>query len=98
MFLKICYECTRLAVCAGLASLHAIATRVFGAWGSRGFGVLEVKTCSKALFGVGVGHGKSPCFSDVDFLQSVGPDYAVLVLPSVDGRETLECAFCYGRH
>jgi hypothetical protein len=57
---------------------------------------LEVKRCSKALLGSMGGHGKSPCFLEVAFLQSVGPDYRLLILPSVDGAENMECAFCYG--
>lgn len=55
--------------------------------------LMAVKTCSKGVLAMCLGHGKSPCFSEVTFLQSVGPDYPVLVLPLADGREFLECAF-----
>lgn len=36
--------------------------------------VIVVKSCSKALLVLRLGHGKSPCFSDVSFLSLVGPD------------------------
>jgi hypothetical protein len=55
--------------------------------------VMAVKTRSKALLGLYLGHGKSPCFSQAAFLQLVGPDYPLLILPGVDGQKTLECAF-----
>jgi hypothetical protein len=55
--------------------------------------VMAAKTCSKALLALSVGHGKSPCFSQVTFLQLVGPDYPLSILPYIDGAETLECAF-----
>jgi hypothetical protein len=54
---------------------------------------LEVKSCSKALFAVSLGHGKSPCFSEVAFLRLVGPDYPLLILSSIHGVKILECAF-----
>jgi hypothetical protein len=57
---------------------------------------LAVKTCSKALLALCLGHGKSPCFLEVAFLQLFGPDYRLLVLPCVDGAEFLECVFWYG--
>jgi hypothetical protein len=53
---------------------------------------LEVKNCSKVLLASCFGYGKSPCFSQVAFLQLVGPDYPLLILPSVDGAENMECA------
>lgn len=58
--------------------------------------VMAVKTCSKTLSALSRRHGKSPCFLEVTFLQLVGPDYPLLILPCVDGREFLECAFWYG--
>ena len=54
---------------------------------------LEVKSCSKAVLAFSGAHGKSPCFSDDAFLQLVGPDYLLLILPCIDGQEFLECAF-----
>jgi hypothetical protein len=54
---------------------------------------MSVKTCSKSLLAFMVLHGKSPCFSQVTFLQLVGPDYPLSILPCVDGQEFLECAF-----
>lgn len=58
--------------------------------------ILAVKTCSNAISALCLGHGKSPCFSQVAFLGVVSPDYRLLILPSVDGAENMECAFCYG--
>jgi hypothetical protein len=55
--------------------------------------LMAVKTCSKALLAPNRRHGKSPCFLEVAFLRSVGPDYRLSVLPSVDGQENMECAF-----
>jgi hypothetical protein len=55
--------------------------------------VMAVKTRSKALLPLTLRHGKSPCFSQVVFLWLVSPDYPLLILPCVDGQETLECAF-----
>ncbi len=54
--------------------------------------LLAVKTCSKAVLARSEGHGKSPCFLEVAFLQSVGPDYLLLILRCVDGAENMECA------
>ena len=54
---------------------------------------MSVKSCSKALLRSMRRHGKSPCFSQVTFLQLVGPDYPLLILPYVDGAKNLECAF-----
>lgn len=56
-------------------------------------GFLAVIECSKALFCLGVGHGKSPWFSQVRFLVVVGVDGAVHVLAFVDVGVFLECAF-----
>ncbi len=60
---------------------------------ARGIVEMEVEACSKAISALCPRHGKSPCFSEVAFLQLVGPDYPLLVLPSVDGANFLECAF-----
>ena len=57
---------------------------------------LAVKTCSKAISALCRGYRKSPCFSDVAFLQSVYPDYLLLVLQSFDRAKNMECALCYG--
>ena len=54
---------------------------------------MSVKSCSKAISARCLGHGKSPCFSQVTFLRSVGPDYPLSILPCVDEPEFLECAF-----
>jgi hypothetical protein len=54
--------------------------------------IIAVETCSKAIFKLYLRHGKSPCFSQVAFLQLVGPDYPLLILPYVDGAENMECA------
>jgi hypothetical protein len=55
--------------------------------------VMAAKTRSEAITALSSGHGKSPCFSQVNFLRLVGPDYPLLILPIVDGEEFLECAF-----
>jgi hypothetical protein len=55
--------------------------------------IMAVKTCSKAILAYIIGHGKSICFLQVAFWQLVGPDYPVLILSCVNGREFLECAF-----
>jgi hypothetical protein len=55
--------------------------------------LMAAETCSNAILSLSGGHGKSPCFLQVAFLQLVGPDYPLLNLPWVDGAETLECAF-----
>jgi hypothetical protein len=54
---------------------------------------MSVETCSKAISAYNLGHGKSPCFSQVTFLSLVGPDYPLSILPCVDGARFLECAF-----
>jgi hypothetical protein len=54
---------------------------------------LAVETCSKALLALYRGHGKSPCFLEVDFLRLLGVDYRVLKVTCVDGAKNLECAF-----
>ncbi len=55
--------------------------------------LMAVKTCSKALFALCRGHGKSPCFLQVTLLQLVSPDYPISILPRVDGAKNMECAF-----
>jgi len=55
--------------------------------------LMSVKTCSKAISALCLGHGKSPCFSEAAFLSLVGPDYSLLILPCVNVGEFLECAF-----
>jgi hypothetical protein len=54
---------------------------------------LAVKTCSKALSAHSLRYGKSPCFSEVTFLQLVSPDWLVSKFCYVDGATFLECAF-----
>jgi len=60
---------------------------------ARSIVLMAVESCSKAILAQCLGHGKSPCFSEVTFLSLLGPDYPVLVLPCVDGQDFLECAF-----
>ena len=60
---------------------------------TRKIALMAVESCSKAISALCVGHCKSPCFSRWGFLKLFGPHYPVLVLPRVDGREFLECAF-----
>jgi len=60
---------------------------------ARSITLMAVESCSKAILALCLGHGKSPCFSEVTFLSLLGPDYPVLVLPCVDGQDFLECAF-----
>jgi hypothetical protein len=60
---------------------------------SSSFELIAVKSCSKALLALYLGHGKSPCFSEVTILQLLGPDYPLLILPYADGAENMECAF-----
>ncbi len=55
--------------------------------------LMAVKKCSKAVFGIRLRHGKSPCFSEVSFLQLVSPDYPLSILSSVNGLKFLKCAF-----
>ena len=55
--------------------------------------VLAVENCSKGVFTISVGHGKSPWFSRLGFLRLVGVDERVHVLPFVDVGVFLECAF-----
>jgi hypothetical protein len=57
---------------------------------------LAVGECSKALFKLGVGHGKSPWFLRVPFSMVVGVDELVAVLAFVDVGFFLECAFWHG--
>lgn len=37
--------------------------------------LIAVKSCSKAILALRLGHGKSPWFSQVAFLLLVGPDH-----------------------
>ena len=60
--------------------------------------LMAVKSCSKAISALWLGHGKSPCFSEVAFLQLVGPDYPLLILQYIDVAENMECAFWYGNN
>ena len=60
---------------------------------AHGKALMAVKTRSKAISALCSRHGKSPCFSEVAFLQLVGPDYPLSVLPCADGAENMECAF-----
>ena len=64
---------------------------------SRRINLMAVKRCSKAIFAHSIRHGKSLCFSEVAFMQLVGPDYPLLILPCVDVGEFLECAFWDGK-
>jgi hypothetical protein len=57
-----------------------------------GIAVMAAKTCSKALLACSLRHGKSPCFLRVTFVQLVGPDYPLLILPYLDGARNMECA------
>jgi hypothetical protein len=36
--------------------------------------VLDLRSCLKAIFAIGRGHGKSPCFLDINFLIVFGVD------------------------
>jgi len=54
---------------------------------------LAVGECSKALFRLGVGNGKSPWFLRVPFSMVVGVDEPVAVLACFDVEVFLECAF-----
>ena len=51
--------------------------------------LMAVKTCSKAISAYDLGHGKSPCFSQVTFLQLFGPDFSQSILRCVDVGEFL---------
>ena len=55
--------------------------------------IMAVETCSKAILALCRRRGKSPCFSQVTFLQLFGPDYPLSILPCVNGQEFLERAF-----
>jgi hypothetical protein len=54
---------------------------------------LAVETCSKAIFALCQGYGKSPCFLEVAFLRLLGVDCPVLKVTCLNGAKTLECAF-----
>ena len=58
-----------------------------------GNALMAVETCSKGVFGVLSGHGKSPCFQRCCVSSVVGVGYAVLVFASVNVGKFLECAF-----
>lgn len=60
---------------------------------ARSNALMAVETCSKGIFAVLPGHGKSPCFSRCCFSAVVGVDYAVLVFASFNVGKFLECAF-----
>jgi hypothetical protein len=60
---------------------------------SRSNALMAVETCSKGIFGLLSGHGKSPCFLRCSFSAVVGVDYAVSVFASVNVENFLECAF-----
>ena len=53
---------------------------------------LAVGTCSKALFALGVGHGKSPWFSRVRLREAVEVDALGSALAFVDVGVFPECA------
>ena len=59
---------------------------------ARSMTLMSAKSCSKAILAPCAGHGKSPCFSEVAFLSVVGPDYPLLILPYINGKDFLECA------
>ena len=88
----------RVTVGLGMRSLNLTvapqlcSSPLYSCWDARSIAFLEVKSCSKAFFAPIVGHGKSPCFSEVAFLQLLDPDYPLLILPYVDGADFLECA------
>ena len=60
---------------------------------ARSNALMAVETCSKGVFGVLSGHGKSQCFSRCGIFAVVGVGYAVLVFASVNVGKFLECAF-----
>lgn len=60
---------------------------------ARSTALMALETCSKGIFELLFGHGKSPCFSRCSFSAVVGVDAAVSVFASVNVREFLECAF-----
>ncbi len=60
---------------------------------ARGIVEMEVEACSKAILALCHWHGKSPCFSEVAFLQLLGVDVRVSEVASLYGANFLECAF-----
>jgi hypothetical protein len=46
---------------------------------------MAVRSCSKAIFAVLFGHGKSPCFSALGFLTTADIDARVSIFSNVDG-------------
>ena len=59
---------------------------------ARSNALMAVETCSKGIFGLLSGHGKSPCFLRYGFSAVVGIGYAVSVFASVNVADFLECA------
>jgi hypothetical protein len=59
---------------------------------ARNSALMAVETCSKGIFELLSGHGKSPCFSRCCFSALVGVDCAVSVFASINVGEFLECA------
>jgi hypothetical protein len=62
----------------------------------RGSVSLAAKACSKALLAFSLRHGKSPCFLKVAFLLLFGVDARALKVASLNGANSLECAYCHG--
>lgn len=59
-------------------------------------GNLVATGCSKAIFGLLAGHGKSPCFLRLSVLKAVGVDAGRLVFTVVNGVVSLEWTCCAG--
>ena len=55
--------------------------------------LMAVETCSKGIFGLLSGHGKSPCFLRCCVSAVVGVGYAVSVFAYVNVGKISECAF-----
>ena len=60
---------------------------------ARSIALMAVESCSKGIFALCVGHGKSPCFLRCCFSAVFGVDGTVLVFAPVDGDNLMECAF-----
>jgi hypothetical protein len=54
---------------------------------------MAVKSCSKALFAVQLGHGKSPCFLRCGVFAVADIDSARVNSEPVNVDDSLECAF-----
>jgi len=54
------------------------------------FGVFGCFCLFKRYFYSARGYGKSPCFSQDAFLQSISPDCLLPMLPFADGAENME--------